>query len=260
MQLCSIKPSTVGRIMKITIFSIRKTRGLGDYAAYQSSPSSGTSPQPPSAGATILRTSPRVVPSSPSPVSPGGTLRQPSEFRQAAAPKTWSPVTPPATSPLPYQQPIQHQYNRAAPQSQHQQPQQPWQVNAWRKKKQKKEISLLENPRYDNWKYLPKNFAFLVNWRVVNWRTFLRMQEWTSVRSKKNIDCSYVSNNLFFVFLSAKLIRTVETIDTESETEPIDSGLSSARFRASTVPHNSQAWAANIAGDNRYTASKMTKS
>ncbi|XP_071858657.1 uncharacterized protein isoform X2 [Bombus fervidus] len=81
-----------------------KTRGIGDLASYQSSPSSGSSPQPPS---TIARSSTRsAVPSSPSPVSPGGTLRQPSHFQLQSAPKGWRPVTPPATSPI-SQQPIQ---------------------------------------------------------------------------------------------------------------------------------------------------------
>ncbi|XP_015435673.1 PREDICTED: vegetative cell wall protein gp1-like isoform X2 [Dufourea novaeangliae] len=81
-----------------------KTRGIGDFASYQSSPSSGSSPQPPS---TIARSSTQsAVPSSPSPVSPGGTLRQPSRFQQQSAPKGWAPVTPPATSPIP-QQPFQ---------------------------------------------------------------------------------------------------------------------------------------------------------
>ncbi|KAK9310520.1 hypothetical protein QLX08_000257 [Tetragonisca angustula] len=81
-----------------------KTRGIGDLASYQSSPSSGSSPQPPS---TIARSSTRsAVPSSPSPVSPGGTLRQPSHFQHQPGPKGWRPVTPPATSPI-SQQPIQ---------------------------------------------------------------------------------------------------------------------------------------------------------
>ncbi|XP_076173081.1 uncharacterized protein LOC143149521 isoform X2 [Ptiloglossa arizonensis] len=79
-----------------------KTRGIGDRASYQSSPSSGSSPQPPS---TIARSS--AVPSSPSPVvSPGGTLRQPSHFQHQPVPKGWAPVTPPATSPI-SQPPIQ---------------------------------------------------------------------------------------------------------------------------------------------------------
>lgn len=78
------------------LFSLRKTRGIGDLASYQSSPSSGSSPQPPS---TIARSSTRsAIPSSPSPVSPGGTLRQPSYFQ--STPKGWHPVTPPATSPI----------------------------------------------------------------------------------------------------------------------------------------------------------------
>ncbi|XP_076674003.1 uncharacterized protein LOC143371958 isoform X2 [Andrena cerasifolii] len=78
-----------------------KTRGIGDFASYQSSASSGSSPQPPS---TIARSPVQgAVPSSPSPVSPGGTLRQPSHFQHQPVPKGWSPVTPPATSPLPQQ-------------------------------------------------------------------------------------------------------------------------------------------------------------
>ncbi|XP_057342118.1 DNA-directed RNA polymerase II subunit RPB1-like isoform X3 [Microplitis mediator] len=57
-----------------------KTRGLGDYVSYQSSPVSGPSPQP---------------------VSPGGTLKQPSHFQQQPNIKNWAPVTPPTTSPIP---------------------------------------------------------------------------------------------------------------------------------------------------------------
>ncbi|XP_067208121.1 uncharacterized protein [Linepithema humile] len=81
-----------------------KTRGLGDVGSYQSSPSPGPSPQPP-----VARSSTRsAVPSSPSPVSPGGTLlRQPSHFQQQqTSPRNWVPVTPPATSPLPQQHPL----------------------------------------------------------------------------------------------------------------------------------------------------------
>ena len=70
-------------------FSLQKTRGIGEYASYQSSPS----PQ-------------NFVPSSPSPVSPGGTLRQPSQFQPQKSVKGWAPVTHPATSPLP-QTPLQ---------------------------------------------------------------------------------------------------------------------------------------------------------
>lgn len=94
------------------LFSLRKTRGIGDLASYQSSPSSGSSPQPPS---TIARSSTRsAIPSSPSPVSPGGTLRQPSYFQ--STPKGWHPVTPPATSP---QQSIQpNWYNQQQQQNQ----------------------------------------------------------------------------------------------------------------------------------------------
>ncbi|CAL7935968.1 unnamed protein product [Xylocopa violacea] len=94
-----------------------KTRGIGDRASYQSSPSSGSSPLPPS---TIARSSTQsAVPSSPSPVSPGGTLRQPSHFQlQSPAPKGWRPVTPPATSPISHQ-PIQPAWsNQQQPQNQ----------------------------------------------------------------------------------------------------------------------------------------------
>lgn len=98
------------------LFSLRKTRGIGDLASYQSSPSSGSSPQPPS---TIARSSTRsAVPSSPSPVSPGGTLRQPSHFQLQSAPKGWRPVTPPATSPI-SQQPIQPNWYNQQQQQDH---------------------------------------------------------------------------------------------------------------------------------------------
>lgn len=77
-----------------------KTRGYGDLGSYQSSPTSGPSPQP-----SLVIAPQSAVPSSPSPVSPGGTLlRQPSHFRQQTNLKSWAPVTPPATSPLPHQQ------------------------------------------------------------------------------------------------------------------------------------------------------------
>ncbi|XP_020278366.1 potassium/sodium hyperpolarization-activated cyclic nucleotide-gated channel 1-like isoform X2 [Pseudomyrmex gracilis] len=83
-----------------------KTRGYGDPGSFQSSPSSsGPSPQPSS---TVARSSTQsAVPSSPSPVSPSGTLlRQPSHFQQQqTAATSWAPVTPPATSPLLQQQP-----------------------------------------------------------------------------------------------------------------------------------------------------------
>ncbi|XP_012527829.1 vegetative cell wall protein gp1 isoform X2 [Monomorium pharaonis] len=102
-----------------------KTRGYGEFCSYQSSPSSGPSPQPPS---TVARSSTQsVVPSSPSPVSPGGTLlRQPSHFQQQQAnPRGWAPVTPPATSPLSQQHPP---FPNQQQQSQQQQQQtQPWQ-------------------------------------------------------------------------------------------------------------------------------------
>lgn len=87
------------------LFSFGKTRGLGELCSYQSSPSSGPSPQPSS---TVARSSTQsAVPSSPSPVSPGGTLlRQPSHFQQQpGSGKGWAPVTPPATSPLSQQHP-----------------------------------------------------------------------------------------------------------------------------------------------------------
>lgn len=91
--------SAFARAYKIISFPPEKTRGIGDFCSYQSSPSSGPSPQPSS---TVARSSTQsAVPSSPSPVSPAGTLRQPSHFQQqAAAYKSWAPVTPPATSPL----------------------------------------------------------------------------------------------------------------------------------------------------------------
>lgn len=108
------------------LFSSGKTRGYSDLGSYQSSPSSGPSPQPPS---TVARSSTQnAVPSSPSPVSPGGTLlRQPSHFQQQTNPRGWAPVTPPATSPLSQQQPPFPSQQRQ-PQQQ-QQTQQPWQVS-----------------------------------------------------------------------------------------------------------------------------------
>ncbi|KAI4498832.1 hypothetical protein M0802_006007 [Mischocyttarus mexicanus] len=98
-----------------------KTRGIGEVPSYQSSPSSGPSPQPPS---TVARSSTQsVLPSSPSPspsISPSGTLlRQPSHFQQQPfAPKGWTPVTPPATSPVLQQRSLQDWSN----QQQQQQP------------------------------------------------------------------------------------------------------------------------------------------
>lgn len=68
----------------ISCLKKKKTRGIGEYATYQSSPS----PQ-------------NFAQTSPTPVSPGGTLRQPSHFQQQKSAKGWAPVTPPATSPLP---------------------------------------------------------------------------------------------------------------------------------------------------------------
>ncbi|XP_032669163.1 vegetative cell wall protein gp1-like isoform X2 [Odontomachus brunneus] len=83
-----------------------KTRGIGELCSYQSSsPSSGPSPQPPSTVA--LSSAQSVVPSSPSPVSPAGILRQPSYFQQqTTVNKAWAPVTPPVTSPLSQQHPL----------------------------------------------------------------------------------------------------------------------------------------------------------
>ncbi|KAH0554884.1 hypothetical protein KQX54_013629 [Cotesia glomerata] len=57
-----------------------KTRGLGEHVSYQSSPVSGPSPQP---------------------ISPGGSLKQPSHFQHQPNLKNWAPVTPPTTSPTP---------------------------------------------------------------------------------------------------------------------------------------------------------------
>ncbi|KYQ58983.1 PDZ and LIM domain protein Zasp [Trachymyrmex zeteki] len=87
-----------------------------------SSPSSGPSPQPSS---TVARSSTQsAVPSSPSPISPGGTLlRQPSYFQpQQTNLRSWAPVTPPATSPLSQQHPL-----FPSQQQQQQQQTQPWQ-------------------------------------------------------------------------------------------------------------------------------------
>ncbi|XP_015588353.1 extensin isoform X2 [Cephus cinctus] len=108
-----------------------KTRGTGEFASYQSSPSSGPSPQPPSLSqAPQLQAHQTFVPSSPSPVSPGGTLRQPSHFQQAAPVKGWAPVTPPASSPLPQQtqQPPswRSQQQQSQPSTPQQQIQAPW--------------------------------------------------------------------------------------------------------------------------------------
>ena len=128
LQNCRVSPSV-------------KTRGVGEYASYQNSPSSGASPQSPTSTTTFARTSPPVVPPpSPSPgaspVGPGETLRQPSHFKQQVGPKTWAPVTPLATSPLPYQQqPTLQQQPTWTPQSPQQQP---WQVKAHRKLKKEK--------------------------------------------------------------------------------------------------------------------------
>ncbi|XP_011688746.1 PREDICTED: nuclear receptor coactivator 6-like isoform X2 [Wasmannia auropunctata] len=111
-----------------------KTRGYGEFGSYQSSPSSGPSPQPPS---TVARSSTQsAVPSSPSPVSPGGTLlRQPSHFQQQQTnPRGWAPVTPPATSPLSQQHPpfpSLQQQQQQQPQYQPQQQQQQQQTQSW---------------------------------------------------------------------------------------------------------------------------------
>ncbi|XP_046417227.1 uncharacterized protein [Neodiprion pinetum] len=96
-----------------------KTRGVGDFASYGSSPASGPSPQPPSSQVPQGLVQLANFPPSPSPASPGGTLRQPLNF-QSAAPKGWAPVTPPATSPLPNR-------NQQPPIWQSQPAQAPWQ-------------------------------------------------------------------------------------------------------------------------------------
>ncbi|XP_017798815.1 PREDICTED: leucine-rich repeat extensin-like protein 5 [Habropoda laboriosa] len=75
-----------------------KTRGISGLASYQSSPSSGSSPQLPSVARSSTQSA--VPSSSPSPVSPGGTLRQPSHFQHQPVPKGWRPVTPPSTPPI----------------------------------------------------------------------------------------------------------------------------------------------------------------
>ncbi|KYM82936.1 PDZ and LIM domain protein Zasp [Atta colombica] len=105
---------------KLSVFPSGKTRGYGEFGSYQSSLSSGPSPQPSS---TVARSSTQsAVPSSPSPISPGGTLlRQPSHFQQQQNLRGWTPVTPPATSPLSQQHPLGQQ-------QQQQQQTQPWQV------------------------------------------------------------------------------------------------------------------------------------
>ncbi|XP_011152044.1 PAX-interacting protein 1 isoform X2 [Harpegnathos saltator] len=102
-----------------------KTRGIGELGSYQSSPSSGPSPQPPS---TVARSSTQsIVPSSPLPISPVGTLRQPSYFQQQpAANKGWASVTPPATSPLSHSLPPISSWP-SQQQQQHQQQAQPLQ-------------------------------------------------------------------------------------------------------------------------------------
>ncbi|KAG5328804.1 ZASP protein, partial [Acromyrmex heyeri] len=101
-----------------------KTRGYGEFGSYQSSLSSGPSPQPSS---TVARSSTQsAVPSSPSPISPGGTLlRQPSHFQQQQNLRGWTPVTPPATSPLSQQHPL-----FPGQQQQQQQQTQPWQQHS----------------------------------------------------------------------------------------------------------------------------------
>ncbi|KYN40540.1 PDZ and LIM domain protein Zasp [Trachymyrmex septentrionalis] len=108
---------------KLSVFPSGKTRGYGEFGSYQSSPSSGPSPQPSS---TVARSSTQsAVPSSPSPISSGGTLlRQPSHFQQQQNLRGWTPVTPPATSPLSQQHPLLPDQQ----QQQQQQQTQPWQV------------------------------------------------------------------------------------------------------------------------------------
>lgn len=100
-----------------------KTRGVGEYASYQSScPSSVTSPQPPKSLSSnnLINSSSPLSPSSLSTTSPYGTLRQPSSFQQQTTPKIWAPVTPPATSPLPpitfgHPQQYNHQHHHHQP-------------------------------------------------------------------------------------------------------------------------------------------------
>ncbi|XP_011049368.1 PREDICTED: potassium/sodium hyperpolarization-activated cyclic nucleotide-gated channel 1 isoform X3 [Acromyrmex echinatior] len=109
---------------KLSVFPSGKTRGYGEFGSYQSSLSSGPSPQPSS---TVARSSTQsAVPSSPSPISPGGTLlRQPSHFQQQQNLRGWTPVTPPATSPLSQQHPL-----LPGQQQQQQQQTQPWQQHS----------------------------------------------------------------------------------------------------------------------------------
>ncbi|XP_043288834.1 leucine-rich repeat extensin-like protein 5 isoform X2 [Venturia canescens] len=128
-----------------------KTRG--EYITYESSPSSGGSPHSPVTIGTLPRGSPQA--SSPSPISPSGTLRQPSHFHQQQQPvKTWAPVTPPATSPLPYQQSPLQQYN-TRPQQTQQLQQQPWKQNSFDsynhstpKEKQPESITVYHQPTF----------------------------------------------------------------------------------------------------------------
>ncbi|XP_011298626.1 pollen-specific leucine-rich repeat extensin-like protein 4 isoform X2 [Fopius arisanus] len=72
-----------------------KTRGVGEYVSYETSPTSGPSPQP----HNLTCASPQIS----TPLSPGGILRTPLAFQHQVPPKSWAPVTPPATSPLPAQ-------------------------------------------------------------------------------------------------------------------------------------------------------------
>lgn len=65
-----------------------KTRGTGEYASYRSDPSTLQNATPSSAG------------------DYSSTLRQPSQFQQPVTPtKSWAPVTPSVTSPLPQTSP-----------------------------------------------------------------------------------------------------------------------------------------------------------
>ncbi|KAK2582422.1 hypothetical protein KPH14_004735 [Odynerus spinipes] len=132
-----------------------KTRGIGELASYQSSPSSGLSPQPPS---TIARSSTQsAVPSSPSPsASPSGTLlRQPSQFQQPIAPKGWAPVTPPATSPIQQQHPLQPSSwsSQPQPQQQHlqqQQEQEQQQAQSWKQPQEYNERTRQQSQPYQS--------------------------------------------------------------------------------------------------------------
>lgn len=81
-----------------------KTRGIGELASYDSSPSAGPSPQPPVAARPTTQ---GAVPAPLSPISVGPGLRQPSHFQHLPVSKGWAPVTPPAVSPLSHHPPVQ---------------------------------------------------------------------------------------------------------------------------------------------------------